>query len=113
MVRGSLISALAVGERPRERFAADERERLFGLAHEVGMALFALRALRSEVQVRESKARVLAAEARAPGGGRARPRSGAPRRPARAALRHEHLAFDDLVLLWIGHGDLIPADRRS
>jgi hypothetical protein len=65
MVRGNLLGALVVGERPGERFAADERELLFGVAHEVGMALFALRALESEVQVRESKARVLAAEARA------------------------------------------------
>ena len=65
MVRGSLLGALVVGERPGERFAADERECLFGVAHEVGVALFALRALESEVQVRECKAHVLEAETRA------------------------------------------------
>ena len=62
MVRGSLRGALVVGERPGERFAADERERFFNVAHEVGMALFALRAQESEARAQASEARALASE---------------------------------------------------
>ncbi len=72
MVRGSLLGALVLDERSGEHYAADERELLFHVAHEVGMALFALRAQESEaraqesaLQARASKAQVLAAEARA------------------------------------------------
>jgi len=72
MVRGSLLGALVVDQRPGEHYAADERELLFDVAHEVGMALFALRAWENEaraqksaLQVQEIKAQVLAAEARA------------------------------------------------
>ncbi len=62
MVRGSLLGALVVGERPGERFAADERERLFNVAHEVGMALFALRAQENEARAQASEARARASE---------------------------------------------------
>ncbi len=75
MVRGSLLGALVLDERSGEHYAADERELLFQVAHEVGMALFALRARESEaraqesaLQVQEIKAQVLAAEARAQAG---------------------------------------------
>ncbi|WP_297904108.1 GAF domain-containing protein [Metallibacterium sp.] len=52
MVRGSLLGALVVGQRPGEHYAADERELLFHVAHEVGAALFALRARESQALVR-------------------------------------------------------------
>ena len=65
MLRGNLLGALVVAERPSEHYAADERALLFHVAHEVGMALFALRAQESEAKAEESKAQVLAAEARA------------------------------------------------
>ncbi|MHB1616098.1 MAG: GAF domain-containing protein [Metallibacterium sp.] len=52
MVRGSLLGALVVGQRPGEHYAADERELLFHVAHEVGAALFALRARESQAFVR-------------------------------------------------------------
>ena len=72
MVRGSLLGALVVDERSGEHYAADERELLLHVAHEVGMALFALRARESEARAQESalqvqkiKARVLAADERA------------------------------------------------
>jgi hypothetical protein len=65
MVRGSLLGALVVDQRPGEHFAADERELLFHVAHEVGMALFALRAQESETRTLASEARSQASEARA------------------------------------------------
>ncbi len=65
MLRGNLLGALVVAERPSEHFAADERALLFHVAHEVGMALFALRAQESEARAQESQSQVLAAEARA------------------------------------------------
>ena len=52
MLRGSLLGALVVGQRPGEHYAADERELLFHVAHEVGAALFALRAQESRAFVR-------------------------------------------------------------
>ena len=52
MVRGSLLGALVVGQRPGEHYAADERELLLHVAHEVGAALFALRARESQSFVR-------------------------------------------------------------
>ncbi len=52
MLRGSLLGALIVGQRPGEHYAADERELLFHVAHEVGAALFALRARESQAFVR-------------------------------------------------------------
>lgn len=52
MVRGSLLGALVVGQRPGEHYVADERELLFHVAHEVGAALFALRARESQAFVR-------------------------------------------------------------
>lgn len=52
MVRGTLLGALVVGQRPGEHYAADERELLFHVAHEVGASLFALRARESQAFVR-------------------------------------------------------------
>ena len=52
MLRGTLLGALVVGQRPGEHYAADERELLFHVAHEVGAALFALRARESQAFVR-------------------------------------------------------------
>ena len=52
MLRGTLLGALVVGQRPGEHYAADERELLFHVAHEVGAALFALRARESQALVR-------------------------------------------------------------
>ena len=65
MLRGSLLGALVVGQRPGEHYAADERELLFHVAHEVGAALFALRAQESETRALASEARSQASEARA------------------------------------------------
>jgi hypothetical protein len=65
MLRGNLLGALVVGERPGERYAADERALLFHVAHEIGAALFALRAQESEALAQESKTQAQAAEARA------------------------------------------------
>ena len=52
-----------VGQRPGEHFAAEERELLFHVAHEVGAALFALRAQESEARAQESEARARATQA--------------------------------------------------
>lgn len=62
MVRGSLLGALIVGQRDGEHYAADERELLFHVAHEVGAALFALRAQESETRAQASEARAQAIE---------------------------------------------------
>jgi hypothetical protein len=56
MLRGDLLGALVVGERPGEHYAADERALLFHVAHEIGAALFALRARASEAQAQASEA---------------------------------------------------------
>jgi K+-sensing histidine kinase KdpD len=63
-VRGHLLGVLVVGPRPGEHSVAEERELLAHVAHEVGAALFALRAEASEaraqasdVQLRELRAR--------------------------------------------------------
>ena len=63
MLRGDLLGALVVGERPGEHYAADERALLFHVAHEIGAALFALRAQASEEQLNEVSARARASEA--------------------------------------------------
>ncbi|MHB1589237.1 MAG: hypothetical protein ACYCUL_06475 [Metallibacterium scheffleri] len=63
MLRGNLLGALVVGERPGEHYAADERALLFHVAHEMGMALFALRAQESEAQAQSAEARARASEA--------------------------------------------------
>ncbi len=65
MLRGNLLGALVVGQRPGEHYAADERELLFHVAHEVGTALFALRAQESEARAQESEAKAQASEAQA------------------------------------------------
>ncbi len=65
MVRGTLLGALVVGQRPGEHYAADERELLFHVAHEVGAALFALRAQESEARAQQSEAQAQANKAEA------------------------------------------------
>ena len=65
IVRGNLLGALVVGQRPGEHFAAEERELLFHVAHEVGAALFALRAQESETRAQESEAQARAIKAEA------------------------------------------------
>ena len=65
MLRGDLLGALVVGERPGEHYAADERALLFHVAHELGAALFALRAQESEARARESEVRARESETRA------------------------------------------------
>jgi len=65
MLRGELLGALVVGERPGEHYAADERTLLFHVAHEIGAALFALRAQELEARAKESEAMVREVEARA------------------------------------------------
>lgn len=64
-VRGSLLGVLAVGPRPGEHYAAEERELMAHVAHEVGAALFALRAQASEAQAQASEARLKQAQAQA------------------------------------------------
>ena len=65
MVRGSLLGALVVDQRPGEHFAADERELLFHVAHEVGMALFVLRAQESEARAQTIQGQLQASESQA------------------------------------------------
>ena len=65
MVRGSLLGALVVGERAGEHYSADERELLFHVAHEVGMALFALRAQESEARAQTIQGQLQASESQA------------------------------------------------
>ena len=65
IVRGNLLGALVVGQRPGEHFAAEERQLLFHVAHEVGAALFALRAQESEARAQESEAQARAVKAEA------------------------------------------------
>ncbi len=63
-VRGSLLGALVVGPRSGEHYMADERE-LFGhVAHEVGAALFALRAQAAEARAQASEELLTVARAR-------------------------------------------------
>ena len=62
MLRGDLLGALVVGERPGEHYAADERALLFHVAHEIGAALFALRAQELEARARQSEAHVRTTE---------------------------------------------------
>ena len=63
MLRGDLLGALVVGERPGEHYAADERALLFHVAHEIGAALFALRTQASEAQAQDSEAQLKDARA--------------------------------------------------
>ncbi|MDE2245110.1 MAG: GAF domain-containing protein [Xanthomonadaceae bacterium] len=62
-VRGSLLGVLLVGPRPGEHYAAEERELLGHVAHEVGAALFALRAQATEEQLSAVRAQAQASEA--------------------------------------------------
>ncbi len=55
--RGRLLGILAVGPRSDEHYVADERELFAHVAHEVGAALFALRAQATEALLDEARAR--------------------------------------------------------
>ncbi len=44
MMRGDLLRTPMVGDRPGEHYAADQRTLLFHVTHEIGAALFPLRA---------------------------------------------------------------------
>ncbi|MDE2271386.1 MAG: hypothetical protein KGJ94_05315 [Xanthomonadaceae bacterium] len=63
--RGSLLGVLVVGPRPGEHYAADERELMAHVAHEVGAALSALRAQAREALLNEARAQAQASEERA------------------------------------------------
>jgi hypothetical protein len=63
-VRGRLLGLLVVGPRPGEHSIADERELLAHVAHEVGAALFALRAEASEVRAQASETQLQELRAR-------------------------------------------------
>ena len=59
-VRGQLLGLLAIGPRPGEHYSGEEHD-LFGhVAHEVGAALFAIRAQVSEQQLAEARLREVA-----------------------------------------------------
>jgi GAF domain-containing protein len=63
-VRGQLLGVLVVGPRPGEHSVAEERELLAHVAHEVGAALFALRAEASEARAQASEAQLRELHAR-------------------------------------------------
>ncbi|MGH8316471.1 MAG: GAF domain-containing protein [Steroidobacteraceae bacterium] len=63
-VRGRLLGLLVVGPRPGEHSVADERELLAHVAHEVGAALFALRAEASEARAQASETQLQESRAR-------------------------------------------------
>ena len=63
-VRGHLLGVLVVGSRPGEHSVAEERELLAHVAHEVGAALFALRAESSEARAQASEAQLRELHAR-------------------------------------------------
>jgi hypothetical protein len=63
-VRGHLLGVLVVGPRPGEHSVAEERELLAHVAHEVGGALFALRAEASEARAQASEAQLSELRAR-------------------------------------------------
>jgi GAF domain-containing protein len=63
-VRGHLLGVLVVGPRPGEHSVAEERELLAHVAHEVGAALFALRAEASEARAQASEAQLRESHAR-------------------------------------------------
>lgn len=63
-VRGRLLGILVVGPRSDEHYVADERELFAHVAHEVGAALFALRAQATEERAQASEALLDEARAR-------------------------------------------------
>ena len=63
-VRGHLLGVLIVGPRPGEHSVAEERELLAHVAHEIGAALFALRAEASEARAQASEAQLRELHAR-------------------------------------------------
>lgn len=56
-VRGQLLGLLVIGSRPDEHYSSEERELFAHVAHEVGGALFAIRAQISEKQLVEARQR--------------------------------------------------------
>lgn len=56
-VRGRLLGILVIGPRSDEQYVADERELFAHVAHEVGAALFALRAQATETLLDEERSR--------------------------------------------------------
>lgn len=56
-VRGQLLGLLVIGSRPDEHYSGEERELFAHVAHEVGGALFAIRAQISEKQLVEARQR--------------------------------------------------------
>ena len=56
-VRGQLLGVLVIGPRPGERYSGEERELFAHVAHEVGAALFAVRAQISEQHLIEARLR--------------------------------------------------------
>jgi hypothetical protein len=56
-VRGHLLGVLVVGPRPGEHYSGEERELFAHVAHEVGAALFAIRAQISEQHLVEARLR--------------------------------------------------------
>lgn len=63
-VRGHLLGVLIVGPRPGEHSVAEERELLAHVAHEVGAALFTLRAEASEARAQATEAQLRELHAR-------------------------------------------------
>lgn len=64
-VRGQLLGLLIIASRPDEHYSSEERELFAHVAHEVGAALFALRAQASELMLDEVRALARASEERA------------------------------------------------
>jgi hypothetical protein len=54
-MRGKLIGILVLGSRPGDRYSSEERELLAHVAHQVGAALFALRAEATELRAEASE----------------------------------------------------------
>lgn len=64
-VRGQLLGLLVIASRPDEHYSSEERELFAHVSHEVGAALFALRAQASELMLDEARAMARASEERA------------------------------------------------
>ena len=64
-VRGQLLGLLVIASRPDEHYSSEERELFARVSHEVGAALFALRAQASELMLNEVRALARASEERA------------------------------------------------
>jgi GAF domain-containing protein len=56
-VRGELLGLLIIGSRPEEHYSSEERELFALVAHDVGAALFAIRAQIGDEQLAEARRR--------------------------------------------------------